>query len=70
MGSDNSTVRYHETCEISIHAPVWGATELPYIVFNVVLISIHAPVWGATDAVVKPLSAFGISIHAPVWGAT
>ena len=35
--------------EISIHAPVWGATNY----FNYVLIqsfiSIHAPVWGATQ---------------------
>ena len=35
--------------EISIHAPTWGATSWPQLLFNVTGISIHAPTWGATQ---------------------
>ena len=55
---------------ISIHAPVWGATEEIYCRCILNDISIHAPVWGATKMfTIKELKEF-ISIHAPVWGAT
>ena len=33
---------------ISIHAPVWGATMIKFILKENSGISIHAPVWGAT----------------------
>ena len=33
---------------ISIHAPVWGATDKIRTTMNYNNISIHAPVWGAT----------------------
>ena len=33
---------------ISIHAPVWGATEQEEWEEEFEYISIHAPVWGAT----------------------
>ena len=33
---------------ISIHAPVWGATNGKLFPLHVHRISIHAPVWGAT----------------------
>ena len=33
---------------ISIHAPVWGATDDVIDVSSLTDISIHAPVWGAT----------------------
>ena len=36
------------TLEISIHAPVWGATMATETLLSHNLISIHAPVWGAT----------------------
>ena len=38
--------------EISIHAPVWGATGNMLDMRLDIFISIHAPVWGATDSVV------------------
>ena len=34
---------------ISIHAPVWGATDSDVIRVRLKGISIHAPVWGATN---------------------
>ena len=33
---------------VSIHAPVWGATERAEKIWGFVYVSIHAPVWGAT----------------------
>ena len=35
--------------DISIHAPVWGATLKDFKQIEVKNISIHAPVWGATQ---------------------
>ena len=34
--------------DVSIHAPVWGATCVVYDAKAVIDVSIHAPVWGAT----------------------
>jgi len=34
--------------DVSIHAPVWGATCSLGLRLGVVDVSIHAPVWGAT----------------------
>ena len=55
---------------ISIHAPVWGATGLLWLLGVNFRISIHAPVWGATSAGRETEVSNFISIHAPVWGAT
>ena len=33
---------------VSIHAPVWGATSQVLSTGAVTAVSIHAPVWGAT----------------------
>ena len=56
---------------VSIHAPVWGATDTFKSLGLGVGVSIHAPVWGATPAVggTEP-ARHPVSIHAPVWGAT
>ena len=59
-----------EDIEISIHAPVWGATQLKNSNFDNYIISIHAPVWGATKHLRESKKMSQISIHAPVWGAT
>ena len=49
MGSDKLNSRSNPISMISIHAPVWGATTVPYDEYMAaVKISIHAPVWGAT----------------------
>ena len=57
--------------EISIHAPVWGATAIDIITSSgTEIISIHAPVWGATKHSPQSIAHKTISIHAPVWGAT
>ena len=33
---------------VSIHAPVWGATDFAIFFDIPINVSIHAPVWGAT----------------------
>ncbi len=56
--------------QISIHAPVKGATRDEDFSFNYYIISIHAPVKGATSTSQKMRDILQISIHAPVKGAT
>ena len=56
--------------DISIHAPVKGATSALSGRDQHVLISIHAPVKGATCASSALTGCAKISIHAPVKGAT
>ena len=56
--------------DISIHAPVKGATVGHARLPAEGGISIHAPVKGATQLGVRPGRAGRISIHAPVKGAT
>ena len=36
-------------CEVSIHAPTWGATEKTAYCRLSFSVSIHAPTWGATE---------------------
>ena len=47
-GSDNGGATSPATPLISIHAPVKGATGVPYLDGEELVISIHAPVKGAT----------------------
>ena len=44
---------------VSIHAPVWGATALPFPDGIRQAVSIHAPVWGATPAGIQGLCTAG-----------
>ena len=60
----------HAHRAISIHAPAWGATIVPYLGDYVIQISIHAPAWGATNLQPGAGPMVLISIHAPAWGAT
>src|SRR5690606_14295701 len=53
--------------DVSIHAPVWGATTLTRYSFFAMIVSIHAPVWGATCVRHDPFVPGHVSIHAPVW---
>ena len=57
--------------DVSIHAPVRGATlvkaEMDVVA---VIVSIHAPVRGATGPVEHQRPSVLVSIHAPVRGAT
>ena len=41
----------HQVGDVSIHAPVWGATRPSVLPCFERAVSIHAPVWGATTAV-------------------
>ena len=59
-----------KTTEISIHAPVKGATYTSVSNPSKIKISIHAPVKGATLIQYRVFAATDISIHAPVKGAT
>ena len=61
---------YGHTLEISIHAPVKGATQNATTNHISPVISIHAPVKGATTKDMTLVSLYQISIHAPVKGAT
>ena len=65
----------YKSCEftggdVSIHAPVWGATGKITPLVHSFVVSIHAPVWGATRHFVSSRHSPFVSIHAPVWGAT
>ncbi len=55
--------------EVSIHAPVGGATELPSRDITTFIVSIHAPVGGATISGYRNPLYDVVSIHAPVGGA-
>ncbi len=57
MGSDHLGELDRYSWDISIHAPVWGATSKLSYWERRQVISIHAPVWGATAKVHK-ISAF------------
>ena len=59
-----------QAVDVSIHAPVKGATQsIPaFRVFS--LVSIHAPVKGATLVETRRAEEVRVSIHAPVKGAT
>ena len=57
-------------CNISIHAPARGATEVTAEFVNVHRISIHAPARGATKFSLNTIQGVLISIHAPARGAT
>ena len=56
--------------QISIHAPVKGATGITGRIQTRNYISIHAPVKGATNDHFVRRGLNDISIHAPVKGAT
>ena len=56
--------------DISIHAPVKGATGFEPGLCGTAQISIHAPVKGATHDDYTDGQFHQISIHAPVKGAT
>ena len=57
-------------CEVSIHAPAWGATFATSLFGPHYQVSIHAPAWGATDEYNTSFGDAIVSIHAPAWGAT
>ncbi len=62
-----SSCKHHR---VSIHAPVWGATDVIERKEVINGVSIHAPVWGATYNTHYISIDMHVSIHAPVWGAT
>ena len=70
VGCDETRSKLSCTLLISIHAPMWGATDQRATRLSVGLISIHAPMWGATQTPHLVDSSNIISIHAPMWGAT
>ena len=48
MGCDRVDIAHDLIDTVSIHAPVWGATDGSNDVYFILDVSIHAPVWGAT----------------------
>ena len=69
-GCDPTDAKPRVHMDISIHAPVKGATLLGREWSDGRGISIHAPVKGATGEQPALHRRLGISIHAPVKGAT
>ena len=69
-GSDQASKDAGDAKQISIHAPVKGATRPGGCPLGLYRISIHAPVKGATYHGRTYTPAVRISIHAPVKGAT
>ena len=57
-------------CDVSIHAPAWGATTSFCLRNWPSHVSIHAPAWGATCMPSDSAEEESVSIHAPAWGAT
>ena len=70
VGCDMLKLDFEHELDVSIHAPVWGATALQHQGLICPWVSIHAPVWGATLSSCALVASKGVSIHAPVWGAT
>ena len=58
------------TGQVSIHAPVKGATRISLRQLGIHPVSIHAPVKGATWKAIQSMAYHLVSIHAPVKGAT
>ena len=50
VGCDYQLSQYFDCEHVSIHAPVWGATQTAKNSIIETKVSIHAPVWGATYA--------------------
>ena len=48
VGCDPLGYAYWSSVNVSIHAPVWGATKIGCLAIWMLSVSIHAPVWGAT----------------------
>ena len=70
VGCDPSPDEVQRYCDVSIHAPAWGATQHRCGRDHADHVSIHAPAWGATRAGDTPRGRGRVSIHAPAWGAT
>ena len=51
VGCDHDEKRTPNDTEVSIHAPVWGATSKTFSTQALAKVSIHAPVWGATQSI-------------------
>ena len=70
-GCDAEDTRIRDVVtDISIHAPMKGATCRKRANKKWIRISIHAPMKGATDMTERKKTTSNISIHAPMKGAT
>ena len=56
--------------DVSIHAPIQGATSGEIADGVVVVVSIHAPIQGATVRQNRRVRSNWVSIHAPIQGAS
>ena len=62
---------FFQDIQVSIHAPLKGATSLGSDEISTLLVSIHAPLKGATQAwQLIDAQNWSVSIHAPLKGAT
>ena len=58
-----------EFSDVSIHAPVWGATAIDHEFGNLVSFNPRTRV-GCDNQIAHNTAQLTVSIHAPVWGAT
>ena len=70
MGSDISDAASFATPDVSIHAPVWGATDRTWSQFHHSLCFNPRSRMGSDDFIFHNHYLKSVSIHAPVWGAT
>ena len=69
-GCDNIVGIHRNTMDVSIHAPMKGATKVCHGYASFLYVSIHAPMKGATSWSGKFFAGYVVSIHAPMKGAT
>ena len=69
MGCDFKIKSATDNGEVSIHAPVWGATLAKAILAMKTGFNPRTRV-GCDDNVAPKVGVTAVSIHAPVWGAT
>ncbi len=69
-GCDTGAFSGELPCDVSIHAPMKGATHVWHCSLSRTRVSIHAPMKGATFKQTVQNRRNYVSIHAPMKGAT
>ena len=70
MGGDAKSDMGNSLQEVSIHAPVWGATAALWTMIMSSVFQSTPPYGGRHHSVSRTSYTISVSIHAPVWGAT
>ena len=70
MGSDSASRYIDDITQVSIHAPVWGATSDVEKLVQKELFQSTLPYGERQQPAAVHYLLYVVSIHAPVWGAT